>query len=78
MKITKWNYTLTHKTRTDEYGFIRDVLEIQSELWVIYPIVPHMKVKNYSKENNVLDSTMWYTEKDLEGILEDFVQELNK
>lgn len=77
MKITKWNFTLTHDTYIDDLGMLLDRIQIEHNK-TIYPIVPPMKVRNYSKENNVLDSTMWYTESELTEILEDFIQELNK
>lgn len=82
MKITKWNYILTHETYRDDYWFLRDRIELVETLpngdYINYPVVPHMKAKKYSKDEDVFDSTQWYDESDLTSILDDTLQELNK
>lgn len=76
MKITKWNYTLTHETYMN-MGILCDRIEVESN-WIIYPILPQPVVRDYPPTKNRLDSTMWYTDSELTEILEEFIQELNK
>jgi hypothetical protein len=82
MKITKWNYTLNHETYRNEYWVLLDRLELSEALpnwdYLIKFLAPPTKVKNYSKDTDVFDGTNWYNKKDLEEMLNDTIQELNK
>ena len=72
--IKKLNYTLTRSDYVS-FGLVSDSLvfgELKDD-WITYNrhIVPPMKVKNYSKDRNVLDGRNYYTDEELEEILDE-------
>ena len=80
MKVHKWKYTLSHEKVINSWWILVDSLVLLETLdnWDVFSrfIVPPMKVKNYTKDSNVLDWTNWYTENDLEDILNEEINSL--
>lgn len=80
MKITKWKYTLTSSKRRNWLWIMENILELSETLnngdYRNLYIVPRMKLKNYTQDTNIFDTTQDYTKKDLEEILNEEILKL--
>lgn len=67
-EIKKENRTLKHYVYTDDFGFKKDsfeLVEMDNKGYLkIRPFLPDIKVKTYSRQDNIMDQTQKYTDED--------------
>lgn len=72
-EIKKENKTLKHFTYIDDFGFKKDSFELaemdEKGHLTLIPFLPDIKVKNYSREDNIFDQTETYTDEEYNKML---------
>lgn len=67
-EIKKGNKTLKHFTYIDGFGFKKDSFELiemdEKGHLTLIPLLPDIKVNNYSREDNIFDQTQTYIDEE--------------
>lgn len=75
-EIKKENKTLKHFTYIDGFGFKKDSIELvemdEKGHLTLIPFLPDIKVKTYSREDNIFDQTETYTDEEYNKMLNNY------
>ena len=71
--ITEGKLTLEHSRFRDDFGILKDAFQIVESKADgsrgHYPFIADFKVKNFTKEENMLDATNDYTDEEYQSML---------